>query len=123
MPAKPECPYCGTTEGLRQLHDGGGWIEPEYSCEACFTSSDDGACFDDLPTVPSPLNERAMLVRALELAVGTLQAAAVTYSIPEQESTRFIGKWERYGTVTLAEVLDAANAALSEAALAQARKE
>lgn len=47
--AKPECPYCGATEGLRQVCDGGGYIAPEYSCEDCFTPRDDGPCFDDLP--------------------------------------------------------------------------
>lgn len=31
---KPECPYCGATEGLRMVHDGGGFVEPEYTCEA-----------------------------------------------------------------------------------------
>lgn len=44
-----ECPYCGTTSGLRVASDGGGYIAPEYSCEACFTGQDDGPCFDDLP--------------------------------------------------------------------------
>jgi hypothetical protein len=44
----PECPYCGTTEGLRQVHDGGGFVEPEYTCAGCFAAQDDGPCFDDL---------------------------------------------------------------------------
>jgi hypothetical protein len=51
LPMKPECPYCGATEGLRVLCDGGGYIPPEYTCEACFTARDDGPCFDDLPIV------------------------------------------------------------------------
>lgn len=45
----PACPYCGTTKGLRQVCDGGGFTAPEYTCEACFTPSDTGPCFDDLP--------------------------------------------------------------------------
>lgn len=44
-----ECPYCGATEGLRMVNDGGGFIAPSYTCEDCFTTSDDGPCFDDLP--------------------------------------------------------------------------
>lgn len=51
--AKLECPYCGTSEGLRQIHDGGGVIEPEYTCEDCFMATDTGPCFDDLPVVTS----------------------------------------------------------------------
>lgn len=46
---RPSCPYCGTTKELRQVHDGGGFTDPEYTCEACFTPSDTGPCFDDLP--------------------------------------------------------------------------
>lgn len=53
MRARPVCPYCGATEGLRQLHDGGGYIAPEYTCEADFTASDTGPCFDDLAPVQS----------------------------------------------------------------------
>jgi hypothetical protein len=44
----PECPYCGTTVGLRMSCDGGGYIAPEYTCETCFMGTDDGPCFDDL---------------------------------------------------------------------------
>lgn len=47
--AMAECPYCGATEGLRVKCDGGGYIAPEYTCEACFTPTDTGPCFDDLP--------------------------------------------------------------------------
>lgn len=45
----PTCAYCDETENLRMLHDGGGFIEPDYICEDCFTPSDTGPCFDDLP--------------------------------------------------------------------------
>jgi predicted RNA-binding Zn-ribbon protein involved in translation (DUF1610 family) len=45
-----QCPYCGDTEGLRLKCDGGGYAAPEYTCEACFTGTDDGPCFDDLPS-------------------------------------------------------------------------
>ena len=46
---KPKCPYCGATEGLRVKCAGYGRIAPEYTCEGCFTGTDDGPCFDDLP--------------------------------------------------------------------------
>ncbi len=58
--AKPICPYCGESNGLRMKHDGGysvfGWrvMDPEYSCEGCFTGTDTGPCFDDLPIVVQP---------------------------------------------------------------------
>lgn len=55
--ARAECPYCGTTEGLRQVHDGGGVTEPEYTCEACFAPADDGPCFDDLLPVRNQTND------------------------------------------------------------------
>jgi len=35
--AAPMCPYCGTETGLRQVHDGGGFTKPEYTCEDCST--------------------------------------------------------------------------------------
>ncbi|MGX5803370.1 hypothetical protein ACWGS9_19240 [Bradyrhizobium sp. Arg314] len=48
MRSKIECPYCGATEGLRVACDCG--IEtPDYICEGCFTPTDTGPCFDDLP--------------------------------------------------------------------------
>jgi hypothetical protein len=53
--AEPECPYCGSTEGLRVTSDGGMFAfgrcveAPEYTCEGCFTGTDTGPCFDDLP--------------------------------------------------------------------------
>ena len=48
---KPACPYCGTLDGLRVKCGGGGYIAPEYTCEACFKGADDGPCFDDLMAV------------------------------------------------------------------------
>ena len=49
MSDTPACWLCETTEGLRQRH-GGFWdVPPEYVCEECFTPTDDGPCFDDLP--------------------------------------------------------------------------
>lgn len=56
----PMCPYCGAYEGLRMIHDGGGYIEPEFVCEDCFTPSDDGPCFDDL-AVPHAEAERVAM--------------------------------------------------------------
>jgi hypothetical protein len=47
---RPECPYCGTTEGLRIKGDGSGVEAPEYTCGGCFTASDEGPSFDDLPS-------------------------------------------------------------------------
>lgn len=49
--AAPECLYCGATDGLRVKCDGGGYIAPEYICADCFTGTDTGPCFDDLPEV------------------------------------------------------------------------
>lgn len=49
MPPRPECPYCGATQGLRMRCDGGGYSAPEYTCKSCFTGTDDGPSFDDLP--------------------------------------------------------------------------
>jgi hypothetical protein len=48
---EPECPYCGTSVGLRYKHRGYGPVPPEVTCEACFTPRDDGPTFDDLPEV------------------------------------------------------------------------
>ena len=50
-----ECAYCGTTNGLRIHHEPlPGWgerYEADYVCEDCFTGTDTGPCFDDLPEV------------------------------------------------------------------------
>lgn len=43
------CAYCDETEGLRALHDLNGVDEQDFICEQCFTPTDDGPCFDDLP--------------------------------------------------------------------------
>lgn len=49
-----ECAYCDATDHLRIESDGGMFafgrcIEaPEYTCEKCFTGTDDGPSFDDL---------------------------------------------------------------------------
>lgn len=45
------CAYCDATENLRQLHDGGGYIPQDYICADCFTPTDDGPGFDDLPPI------------------------------------------------------------------------
>ncbi|MCA0276300.1 MAG: hypothetical protein LCH86_09865 [Proteobacteria bacterium] len=58
MATKPECPYCGRTTGLRQVHDGCGSIPAEYTCEGCFTATDTGPCFDDLPLAPVTMTPR-----------------------------------------------------------------
>lgn len=52
MSETPTCAYCDATEGLRQHHDGGGYIAPDYVCEDCFTGTDTGPSFDDLPLAP-----------------------------------------------------------------------
>jgi len=55
--AKPECAYCGATEGLRVRCDGGEFAfgfciqSPEYVCESCFKGTDCGPNFDDLKPV------------------------------------------------------------------------
>jgi len=52
-----ECWMCGTAQGLRQVHDGGGYTSPEYSCASCYVdpSTDEvaGPAFDDLPEATS----------------------------------------------------------------------
>lgn len=58
MATKPECPYCGRTTGLRQVHEGCGTVPAEYTCEGCFTASDTGPCFDDLPVAPVTMTPR-----------------------------------------------------------------
>lgn len=58
MGTKPECPYCGRTTGLRQVHEGCGSIPAEYTCEGCFTATDTGPCFDDLPLAPVTMTPR-----------------------------------------------------------------
>ncbi|WP_395451165.1 hypothetical protein ACHMW7_16060 [Aminobacter sp. UC22_36] len=58
MATKPECPYCGRTTGLRQVHEGCGSIPAEYTCEGCFTATDTGPCFDDLPLAPVTMTPR-----------------------------------------------------------------
>lgn len=52
-----ECPYCGATNGLRIARQDPrtGVIDP--ICGDCFTSMDDGPCFDDLPLLPIALAE------------------------------------------------------------------
>jgi hypothetical protein len=50
MEFKPECPYCGATENLRVIRCDG-YIPDEYICADCFTGTDTGPCFDDLPAV------------------------------------------------------------------------
>jgi len=55
--AQPICEYCGAIANLRITCDGGlfafGWRmrPPEYTCQGCFTATDDGPCFDDLPAI------------------------------------------------------------------------
>lgn len=58
MATRPECPYCGKTTGLRQVHEGCGTVPAEYTCEGCFTATDDGPCFDDLPVVATTMTPR-----------------------------------------------------------------
>ena len=40
---QPSCPYCGARDNLRSP------APNDYICEGCFTGSDTGPCFDDLP--------------------------------------------------------------------------
>lgn len=55
---RPECDYCGETEGLRVAHEGWGKVPPGFICEECFTGEDTGPCFDDLPTVEEWLDQQ-----------------------------------------------------------------
>lgn len=52
-----ECPYCGTTHGLRikSVNPRTGEIDP--ICSDCFTGMDDGPCFDDLKPVEISIGE------------------------------------------------------------------
>lgn len=77
---KPECPYCGATEGLRMVHDGGGFTAPEYTCEADFTAPDDGPCFDDLPHVPG---SKEQLTDALNGMIGLCQLVRSRVDCPQ----------------------------------------
>lgn len=83
---KPTCPYCGAQSGLRIQCDGGGYMEPDYICEACFRGTDDGPCFDDLKPVgepdPAPLAFLAGIRNALLLATPFWLAAGY-----------FVGVW------------------------------
>ena len=45
----PACPYCGTTHGLRIASQDPWGGHKEYICAECFTGTDTGPCFDDLP--------------------------------------------------------------------------
>ena len=48
--AVPTCAYCPETIGLRIANAGAEQYEPpDFICEECFTLSDTGPCFDDLP--------------------------------------------------------------------------
>ena len=42
-----QCYDCGTTHNIRCISDGWGPIKPEYSCEGCFISTDEGPCWDE----------------------------------------------------------------------------
>jgi hypothetical protein len=47
--ANRECAYCGTTEGLRIAGTDCNGRPDDFICAACFTGTDTGPCFDDLP--------------------------------------------------------------------------
>lgn len=52
LPAEKECDFCGAPASeteLRELSESYGTIPATVTCAECFTGSDDGPCFDDLP--------------------------------------------------------------------------
>lgn len=54
MPAAPRCWMCDADEGLRICSQDPWGGNTEYVCSGCFTGSDTGPCFDDLPALPKP---------------------------------------------------------------------
>ena len=89
MNATPECSYCGTKEGLRQIHDGGGYEAPEYTCAGCFTTSYTGPCFDDLPEARTQQDQTANVGKVVS-DVGQLPSGA------EKSSHTPAGNWRAY---------------------------
>lgn len=86
MATKPECPYCGRTTGLRQVHEGCGSIPAEYTCEGCFTATDTGPCFDDLPLAPVTMTPREAGIQAFyadESTTNTLQGLNAAFDAYE----------------------------------------
>jgi len=57
-------------------------------------------------------NAEAELRAALELATGAVCALMSELNMPEYRRVRFTGRWQHLGTITLDQVLDAADAAL-----------
>jgi hypothetical protein len=55
MATTHECPYCGSTQGLR-ITGRNPWTNEivDVICEADFRGLDDGPCFDDLEALPAP---------------------------------------------------------------------
>ena len=54
----PTCDYCGDESEIRVSCEGYGKIPPSLVCNDCFTSLDDGPCFDDLQLVQEYFQDR-----------------------------------------------------------------
>ena len=46
--SRPACPYCGLLDDVRVWNHGDPELQ-DFICEDCFSPSDTGPCFDDLP--------------------------------------------------------------------------
>lgn len=63
--------------------------------------------------MPDPTtNSHDDVVEALQLTAGALQCIADRLSAHEHHIIRFTGQWERFGTLSIGEILDRANTAL-----------
>lgn len=60
---KPACEYCGTTQALRISSDGSAYALPvDHVCADCFTSTDEGPSFDDLPLAAYPAYHNGLTI-------------------------------------------------------------
>jgi hypothetical protein len=121
------------------VNDGGGFIAPSYICEDCFTPSDDGPCFDDLPVVaavPTVDRLRAALEKAqhdicemfcahqsgahcqaCEDASGALVASCIVSATNSHDDMLAVLRWVRknYASGSTQEINERIDAAIAKA--------
>lgn len=78
------CEWCGTTRRIRMTCDGGGYVQPSYSCEECFPGYDDGPDWDDLGPIindwtPEELAAAEAIERAFTLSAWDPRPAALIF--------------------------------------------